>query len=242
MKKEDKSTSGESLEQISIETKLDVQTQQKSNMTKSNEINSKKQKKRVSSANAYIDSLSSKYSKLLVVKDDLYIKKDFSSAVSPKDVSSLFDNLLDNRRGKPSIFKDNIGYMAKLEYTKDRGAHLHTLFFFDGNKVQKDAHKGKEIGDYWNNEITDGKGSYNNCNMNDYKDNYAIGMIEHTNKDKIDLLKNVVVKYLAKDTQNVKDANCTDVVAFRRGLIPKKKSNAGRPRNIGKDSTEEVNK
>ena len=114
MKKEDKSTSGESLEQISIETKLDVQTQQKSNMTKSNEINSKKQKKRVSSANAYIDSLSSKYSKLLVVKDDLYIKKDFSSAVSPKDVSSLFDNLLDNRRGKPSIFKDNIGYMAKL--------------------------------------------------------------------------------------------------------------------------------
>lgn len=194
---------------------------------------SSREQKRVNSATKYVDALLEENSKLLLVRDDLYIKEPFKDSCSAEDVSKLFDKMLNNRRSKPTIFEDNVGYISKLEYTQDRGAHLHTIFLFNGNNVQKDAHKAKQIGEYWCNEITQGKGSYNNCNLSNYKKNHAIGMIDYTDIDKIELLKNNVIPYLAKDEQDVKDAASTDVVAFRRGLMPKKRDvKMGRPRKI----------
>ena len=64
--------------------------------------------------------------------------------------------MLNNRRTKPSIFENMVGYIAKREYTEDKGPHIHTLFIYDGQKVSKDAFKGDQIGAYWKNEITDG--------------------------------------------------------------------------------------
>ncbi|PRM88644.1 YagK/YfjJ domain-containing protein [Aliarcobacter cryaerophilus] len=194
---------------------------------------SKTEKRRIASAKEYIDAQFENNSKLLVTRVDLGLKKEFAATVTPQEINKAFENLLDNRRSKPSIFKDNVGYIAKLEYTKSKGAHLHTIFLFDGNKVQKDAYKAKQIGDYWSNNITDGKGLYHNCNLNDYGDTHAIGMIEYSDTNKIDLLKNNVVSYLAKDEQDVKNAKAGNIVAFRRGLMPKKSDvKMGRPRKV----------
>ena len=80
------------------------------------------------------------------------------------DATKDLNRLLNNRRSKPTIFEDNIGYVIKKEHTEDKGVHFHAFFMFDGQKVLKDAFKAHEIGTYWNENITKGKGTYYNCN------------------------------------------------------------------------------
>ena len=139
--------------------------------------------------------------------------------------------MMKNRRGKPSVFKDQVGYTCKKEYSKEKGVHFHTVFFYDGQQIQKDEYKGDQIGKYWN-QLTEEKGSYYNCNRN--KKNYkklGIGMLNHKDAEKRENL-DIAVAYLGKDDHqdiapvksNKKDR------AFVRGTIPKSNGNIGRPR------------
>lgn len=83
-----------------------------------------------------------------------------------------------------------VGYIAKREHTAEKGPHIHTVFIYDGQKVSKDAFKGDQIGEYWKNEITDGKGIYHNCNREKAKyAECALGMIDHTDEAKRTVLK-----------------------------------------------------
>ena len=138
------------------------------------------------------------------------------------------DKLLNNRRNN-SIFKDNIGYVIKTEYTEDKGVHNHAVLFFDGNKVQNDKFKGDQLGKYWE-KVTDGKGSYHNCNRNDYKDNQAIGMLDYRDIEKRRNL-DYAMAYLVKEDQSIEalKENGKDR-SIRRGTMPKVKGNIGRPR------------
>lgn len=187
--------------------------------------------KRSESTKEYIDALQDKYSKLCIVRVDLAYKKPHSADIVLDDANRDFNRMLNNRRSKPSIFKNQVGYMCLKEYTKDKGVHFHTVFMFDGNKVQKDAYKGDKIGEYWN-ELTDGKGSHFNCNRNDYK-HKGVGMLNHTDTKKREILDKHVISYLCKDDKkqdltSVKDN--TNDRAFVRGTIPKAKEKMGRPR------------
>ena len=193
--------------------------------------NSKIVNKRLESTKEYIDALQEKHSKLLIVRVDLGYKKPHSDNIVLDDANDDFNRMLNNRRSKPSVFKDQVGYMCLKEYTKDKGVHLHTAFFYDGNKVQKDVYKGNQIGEYWK-SLTDDKGSYYNCNREEYK-NKGIGMIHHTDTEKREILDEHVTSYLCKDDEkqditpikgNSKDR------AFVRGTIPKAKNKDGRPR------------
>lgn len=193
--------------------------------------------KRLESTKEYIDALQAKYSKLCVVRVDFGYKKPHSDNIVLNDANSDFNRMLNNRRSKPSVFKNQVGYICLKEYTKAKGVHLHTIFMFDGNKVQKDAHMGDKLGEYWN-ELTDGKGSYYNCNRKKYQYK-GVGMINHEDKDKREILDTQVTSYLCKDdehqslnpvTNNSKDR------AFVRGTMPKNKSSKGRPRKENKDS------
>ena len=77
----------------------------------------------------------------------------------------------------------------------------------------------------------------NSCNYGGFTQNIAdkykyngIGMIDHTDKEKrVNLDK--AVEYICKDEQVVKSSDNSKTVAYTRGNMPKKKSNAGRPRN-----------
>jgi hypothetical protein len=182
------------------------------------------------STKQYLDSLQEKYSKLNVVRVDLGYKKPHSKNITLDEVNEDFNHMLNNRRSKPSIFKDQVGYICKKEYTEDRGVHLHAVFLYDGQKVQKDSFKAEQIGEYWQ-QITDNKGSYHNCNRNKYEQS-GIGMLDHRDSEKRNVLDDNVLSYLCKDEQDieaVKDNSKVDR-AFTRGTISGGKVKIGRPR------------
>ena len=186
--------------------------------------------KQLKSTKEYIDALQERYAKLCVVRVDLGYKKPYSDDIVLDDANSDFNRMLNNRRSKPSVFKDQVGYICKKEYTPDKGVHLHTVFIFDGNKVLKDAHMGDKIGKYWE-ELTEEKGSHHNCNRNKYKFK-GTGMLEHTDTKKREILDKHVTSYLCEDKQDVEPVkgNKKDRT-FTRGTITKKKDKKGRPRS-----------
>ena len=195
-------------------------------MSSNNTFNRRKQ-----STEKYIDALIENNSKLCAIRVDLKYKQEFSKDVSLDVINKDLKRMLDNRRNNKTIFGNNIGYIIKKEVSNNGNLHLHALFFEDGNKVQKATYKADQIGKYWSEDITKGKGCYENCNKNKYVNN-GIGMIDYSDEEKINNLKNHAVSYLYKPDQSIDDikTNPKDR-AIVRGTIPKAKSNAGRPRN-----------
>ena len=164
-------------------------------------LNSKNSNKRFDSTKKYIDKLQENNSKLNVVRVDLAYKKPYSDDVTLEEANKDLERMFNNRRSKPTIFENQIGYVCKKEYTKNKGIHFHAYFFYDGQKVQKSAFKADQIGKYWSKHITNEKGSYHNCHRNKYKNN-GIGMLEHTDEEKRTNLDSAIL-YLCKDEQDV---------------------------------------
>lgn len=196
--------------------------------------------KRKDSNKEYVDALQEKYSKLCVVRLDLYCNKneDKVADVSLDEANSDFNRMMSNRRSKPAVFKDNVGYICKKEDTPKRGVHFHTVFFYDGQKVMQDVHKAKQIGQYWSKDVRKGKGHYNNCNLNadeKYGDKKGIGMLDYTDTKKRNNL-DVTIGYMCKDEQNIEDTTGSKKNrSIVRGTMPKVKSGKGRPRASKKD-------
>lgn len=191
-------------------------------------LNNKKARKRQTSNKEYLDALQANHSKLCVVRVDLAYKKPYSEKITLDEATKDLNRLLNNRRNKPKIFEHNVGYTIKKEYTEDKGVHLHGVFMFDGQKVQKDAHKADELGKYWNEQITKGKGSFYNCNRNQYPE-HGIGMLDHNDAEKRKNLDNALA-YLSKDEQHIDLVSDKKERSFIRGTMPKSKGNVGRPR------------
>lgn len=202
---------------------------------------SRNSQRMVESTATYIDDLFDVYSKMQFIRLDLSYKKEHARKASLEEINQDFTHLLNNRRTKPSIFENMVGYIAKREYTEDKGPHIHSVFIYDGQKIRKDAHMGDQIGQYWKNEITDGKGIYHNCNRE--KDTYtecALGLIEHTDDAKRMVLKEKAIAYLCKEEQSIDPLKQSGSErSFTRGIAPRKKSNVGRPRqgdSVGGDT------
>jgi len=196
-------------------------------MSKSNNQNSKK---RLESTTQYVDKLQENYSKLNVVRVDLAYKKPYSDDITLEEANKDLERMLNNRRSKPTIFKNQVGYICKKEYTKEKGVHFHTYFFYDGQKVQKSAFKAEQIGEYWSKDITKEKGSDYSCHRNNYTKD-GIGMLDHKDEEKRKNLDSAI-SYLYKDEQGIEPIKTNKRnKAFVRGTLPKKKSNKGRPRD-----------
>lgn len=193
--------------------------------------NHKNVTKRIESTKKYIDELQKKYSKLNIVRVDLAYKKPHSDNVTLEEANNHSSHMLNNRRSKPNVFKDQIGYVFKKEFTEDKGVHIHALFIYDGQKVQNGTFKAEQIGKYWENEITQGEGSYHNCHRNKYKNN-GVGIIDHKDSDKRKILDEQVIAYLCKDDQDISPVKESKKDrAFTRGIITKRKEKLGRPRH-----------
>ncbi|MDK2069865.1 inovirus-type Gp2 protein [Aliarcobacter butzleri] len=192
-------------------------------------LENKKTRRRQNSNESYLDALQEIYSKINVVRLDMSYKKPYSKEIIEEQATKDLNRLLNNRRSKPVIFKDNIGYAIKKEYTKDKGVHFHAFFMFDGQKVLKDSFKADEIGTYWNEQITKGKGTYYNCNRNKYPE-HGIGMLEHRDTEKRKNLDKAM-EYISKDDQSIKSLSEKKERSCVRGILPKSKGNIGRPRN-----------
>lgn len=191
------------------------------------------------SVRQYIDQLHDQNSKLLVLRVDFGYTKDYCEKMQLSDIKRDTKHMLDNRRGNSTLFEHQVGYVMKFEHTPRKGPHVHALFLYNGQKVKKDEHLAEEVGRYWKEKITEGKGLYHNCNFNksDYEE-CGIGMIDHTDADKRAVLLDKVVPYMLKKEQSIDSIK--DSVYERsvtKGIITSSKSNAGRPRiqNCSKD-------
>ena len=183
---------------------------------------------------ALIDTLFNDYSRLLLIRLDLYWRKHCSDVISYQNMNDAFDRLRNNMRFN-SLFEHHITYCAKVEYGIERGWHFHVLFFFDGQRVRNDYLLAKAIGEYWSTVITRDLGDYYSANMNsDQYQNYAMGAINYHEKDRITNAK-AAACYLAKDTVLHPDVPMLDAAgkryrAYRQGQYKPSKSKMGRPR------------
>ncbi len=196
-------------------------------MTGSNRSNAKIDK----SVSKYLDQLHDQYSKVLALRVDVGYSKEHSQEMSLDEIKRDIKHLLNNRRSNRTLFEHQVGYVLKYEYTPCKGPHVHGLFLYDGQYVQKDSHIGEQLGQYWV-KTTDGKGVYYNCNRD--KNAYeqcGIGMIDHSDTAKRAILKDNIIPYMLKAEQSIDGLKSARERSVTKGIIRTRKSNAGRPRS-----------
>lgn len=180
----------------------------------------------------YINQLHDYNSKLLVLRVDFGYTKEHSKGMELEDIKRDAKHMLDNRRSNHELFEHQVGYVMKFEHTPDKGPHIHALFAYNGQQVQKDAYLADKLGHYWNEKITDGKGVYHNCNREKERyDQCGIGMIDYSDAEKRAVLENKVVPYMLKAEQSIDSIKSGKERSVTKGVVPSSKSNAGRPRS-----------
>lgn len=163
----------------------------------------------------YIDTLFSKYSKLMIVRVDLSYRDPIGRSKTLDEALDDFTHFRNCERKNPDTSNGRVGWIRLLEYGVEKGFHFHYIAFYDGQKHHKDVWKAKTIGQYWI-DRTNGFGDYWNCNAEDYKQK-SIGMVNRNDLWKIEHLKLVVVDYLTKVSQQPEQV--TKRQLFRTGGI-----------------------
>lgn len=172
----------------------------------------------------YVDNLFDKIARHLVLRIDLAYKKE-GLKVGIEDFVKDLDHFHANMRHN-KLFEHMTGYIEKIEYGAEKGVHAHLILFFDGSKRKNDTHLAKEIGEYWSNQITKGRGSYWNCNDPEYKKEFeekgglGIGEIHAEDKEKRDNL-NYIIRYFCKSEQFIKLKTKQKMKLLRKGLCQK---------------------
>ncbi|SFG24381.1 YagK/YfjJ domain-containing protein [Neptunomonas qingdaonensis] len=206
---------------------------------------------------SYIDKLFEKRSRLLVVRVDLSYKRKYNDAMKKsilnnKDVGleadefekvkSDMERLLRNRRNN-TIFNGLLGYIWKLEYGVLRRYHFHVLFFFNSSTRCRDATIGENIGEYWSNEITEGRGAYFNVNgSSSHYQNDARGQVHCTDGNARNGLRHIASYFSKADyfmrlelPKRFKGRKKINYRTMGKGQLQESVSNlGGRPRELGK--------
>ncbi len=148
-------------------------------------------------------------------------------------IAAKWRRLYDNMRGKKSLFGGKVGHIVCFEYARASGYHIHLILFFDGSKRTLDhAWLASEIGRYWDETITRGKGYHFNCNTQKYRKN-GIGVVNYHDQEKRRNLLTAAL-YLAKAEQFVCAKPSKGFKTFSLGQTPTGWApGLGRPRNKG---------
>ena len=170
---------------------------------------------------AVIDDAFKADSKVVFIRIDLYYRDNKSSL---DKINKDLNKLNVNSHTKPTIFKDCINYITKLEKGDNDNYHAHALFTFRGHEVRKHKYRAEQIGRYWQEVITKGDGAYYNCNTKEYE-KYNLDIIERNDEDATNALKKNVAGYLCKDKQSIKNGNGSDkkIKEFRCSAVANKK-------------------
>lgn len=131
------------------------------------------------------------HSRLLFVRVDLAYSKDTMYLVTIEDLHRHLKKLREFIGNKKTCFAGLVGHAIAIEQGHKHGYHCHVLLIYNGAKRWKDTYLGQAVGEKWE-SITDGLGSYYNCNhpMNKrfYKENgtLGIGMISRHDAKAVD--------------------------------------------------------
>lgn len=187
----------------------------------------------------YVNALFDQCARLVVLRIDLAYQKALAYSTSLElalaDLERLFANMRNNR-----LFEFLEGYIVKTEYGIEKGIHFHLVLFFNG--AERDGRKHIfqtwQIGKYWKEVITGGRGVYWNCNQQEknYQEKgiLGIGEIDWDDATLRDNLLNHVVGYVCKQEQCFKSKLLPRTKLIRRGQYPvEQEIRRGRPRQSG---------
>lgn len=171
----------------------------------------------------YVDKLFERYSRLLVLRIDLSYFKGFNIGIETleKDLARFYANMRHNK-----LFQGKVGHINKIENGAEKGAHAHLILFFDASKRQGDFILARDIGEYWNNQITKGIGMCWNCNTAANKQDLqrkgrlGIGEIHESEIEKITNLK-YIIRYFCKSEQFIKPITRKKMKLLRKGIPAK---------------------
>lgn len=172
---------------------------------------------------------------------DLSATRVIEGRIALEEVQNDRKRLFTNMKGKPSLFEHLVGYVWCIECGRSAGYHLHVLLFFDGSEVQKHEYIAQEIGGYWANVITKGRGYFENCNRKkaEYGDFWALGAIDHWDAGKRGKLNNVL-NYFCKTSQVVHVVPYAGCHLFGSGFVHRqRKVRGGRPRTKDIDGADQ---
>ncbi len=164
----------------------------------------------LASCTEFVAGLFSKWSRYAVVRVDLAYLKEHAFDVFTSDARADMARLLQQiRRGKKlkkecrerDLFRDAAGYIWKLEYGTDRLLHFHCFFFFREKNGRQAGYWAQEIGKYWVEDITQGRGTFQNCNFRWYgRPDEGIGEVNRNDTQKQENLQRAL-EYLFKAEQ-----------------------------------------
>ncbi|MBR8165591.1 inovirus-type Gp2 protein [Burkholderia vietnamiensis] len=156
--------------------------------------------------------------------------------VSLAELKEDWRHLKQNMKGKRSIFKHLVGYVGRIEYSRDAGHHLHICFFFNGSLLEDHVGYSLKIAQYWKEEITERRGYAFSCNVKAAQGGYrnvGVGLIDHYDSVKRKHLW-TTVSYFAKATQLVRIKHSGKQKMFLHGKMKKVIGpKRGRPRTKG---------
>lgn len=195
-------------------------------LRKDKSLNQNKRAKRL------IQKLLNKFSKLLVIRIDFAIHREFKIALEL--LKTYLRMFIKKLHAPNNTVPPIVGFIWKLEYGIQKGYHYHFIFFMDGNTYKQDTFFAQQLGELWQ-SITLEKGTYYSCNHNkaSYK-KLAIGMLVHDDQEKIDALHGVV-DYITKADQFIIEKTLTNQRTFGYSTRKYEKSKAGRPRMTSLD-------
>lgn len=187
--------------------------------------------RRLASASKSIGKTFKNHSKLLVIRLDLFYRKEHSHEITTEQAKKDLSHFFWNWRHKKSLFGHCVYCCWKLEFGLQKGYHFHLILFYNGRVVRNDAYRAHAVGEYWKDVTTKGRGAFFNCNLDKEKYRYlGIGMIKWDDEAKRRVLINKVVTYLAKSEQYLRAKRLRNCRCFGQTAVVKR-SAAGRPRN-----------
>ncbi len=141
--------------------------------------------------------------------------------------------LFANMKGKRNLFRHLEAVVWQMEWTPLAGYHIHVALIFKGSEVRKHEWLAQQIGEYWEQVITKGRGRFHNVNreFDPNSPNYGIGIIEHHDtKKRQNLVK--ALSYFVKKSQKAAVLPFKGCNLFGAHMVRHKPpTNRGRPRS-----------
>jgi len=172
-------------------------------------------------------------SRWLVLSLTLRIKPQFRRWVTP-EMMQVYRERFFNARHFNKLMAGIKNYVWAMEQGEDTGLHLHVILFYSGDH-NHDEFIAKQVGEYWVNTVTEGKGDYWSSNQAWLKRRYektghgvGVGQIDWKDDKKREALRTNLV-YLAKAEQYLMSRTVEHMRTFDMGQVPGK-IKSGRPR------------
>ncbi len=170
------------------------------------------------------DAMYAARSRYLILVLTLTYKQEYRNTVTLHEIRHNRERFFGNVRHN-QLLQGIDAYVWKIEEGENSGGlHLHVLIYYSGEH-RADIYIAQCIGEYWENVITKGKGSYWNSNTQKemherHGHGIGTGQIDRHDRAKREALRENL-RYLAKDTQRVTGTGDENCRMFGMSQLPK---------------------